>query len=278
MIATATARDTRENGQGGIWDYVSASRLSLWARCPLAFKIKYIDGVRTAPSLSMFLGKQVHAGLEVFNRHRQLRIDLEPAEVVGRLQASWDKAVIDEGITFKEVEQETRLWQQTADLVAAYIEQVSADEPRPLAVEASLQVPLVDPVSGEDLGIPLVGIVDLILPGNRGPVIIDFKTAARGGELLEISHELQLTAYAYAYRQLTGVEESALQIRRLVKTKTPRVETFSFPARSDRHFARFFALLRAYLDDLRLGRFVYRPGWSCSMCDYRNTHCQQWAG
>ena len=30
---------------GGVWDYVSASRLNLWLRCPLAFKLRYIDGV-----------------------------------------------------------------------------------------------------------------------------------------------------------------------------------------------------------------------------------------
>jgi hypothetical protein len=37
-------------------------------------------------------------------------------------------------------------------------------------VEAALESPLVDPMTGEDLGIHLVGIVDLILDGRGGPI------------------------------------------------------------------------------------------------------------
>jgi hypothetical protein len=167
---------------------------------------------------------------------------------------------------------------QAAGLITTYIDQVSPDEPRPLAVETTMEVPLVDPSSGKDLGIPLLGIVDLVLDGDGGATVIDFKTAARGGELLEITHELQLSCYAYGYRQLTGRKEGELHIRRLVKTKTPRIETHRFPARSDAHFGRLFALIRAYLDALRAGQFVYRPGFSCGLCDFADSNCRNWDG
>jgi hypothetical protein len=159
-----------------------------------------------------------------------------------------------------------------------YIDQVSPDEPQPLAVETTMEVPLVDPSSGEDLGIPLLGIVDLVLDGDEGATVIDFKTAARGGDLLEITHEVQLSCYAYGYRQLTGRKEGELQIRRLIKTKTPRIETHRYLARSDAHFRRLFALIRAYLADLEAGRFVYRPGYGCGMCDFAGSQCQKWKG
>jgi hypothetical protein len=55
----------------GIWDYVSASRLNLWLRCPLAFRIKYIDRVPSKTTPSLFIGKTVHRGLEIHYRHRQ---------------------------------------------------------------------------------------------------------------------------------------------------------------------------------------------------------------
>ena len=32
--------------QGGIWAYVSPSRLSKWLSCPLAYRLAYIDGHR----------------------------------------------------------------------------------------------------------------------------------------------------------------------------------------------------------------------------------------
>ncbi len=81
---------------------------------------------------------------------------------------------------------------QVLSLLAAYLKQLPADEPRPLAVETSLSCPLVDPLSGEDLGIPLVGIVDLVVPEEDGAVIVDFKTAASGKPPPEIQHEIQL--------------------------------------------------------------------------------------
>ena len=67
------------------------------------------------------------------------------------------------------------------DLVTTYLESISEDEPLPLAVEGRWEMPVVDPVTGEDLGMPLLGIVDLVLDNPSGAQIIDFKTAARAG-------------------------------------------------------------------------------------------------
>ena len=136
-------------------------------------------------------------------------------------------------------------------------------------VEAAVETPLVDPATGEDLGIPLVGIIDLVLPDSAGPVIADFKTTSRGGQPLEVMHEVQLSAYSYLFRQVSPDPEGSLQIRNLVKTRVPRITFHSFPAHELRHFERLFAVVWAYLDDLHSGRFVFRPGWGCMACDYR---------
>ena len=59
--------------------------------------------------------------------------------------------------------------QRATELVALYITQSPADEPKPLAVEATVEAPLIDPITGEDLGVPLLGIMDLVLPQADGP-------------------------------------------------------------------------------------------------------------
>ena len=79
--------------------------------------------------------------------------------------------------------------QQVADLVRAYLANVPKDE-KPLAVEVAAEAPLVDPITGEDLGMPLVGVIDLVLDGEAGPLIADFKTAARSSEPMEITNEI----------------------------------------------------------------------------------------
>jgi len=47
-----------------IWDYISPSRLNLWMKCPLAFRRKYIDGLETPSSPSLFVGKVTHEVLD----------------------------------------------------------------------------------------------------------------------------------------------------------------------------------------------------------------------
>jgi putative RecB family exonuclease len=61
----------QEQQTGMIWDYISPSRLSLWMKCPLAFRRRYIEGVQTAPTPALFVGKVVHAILAHIYRMRQ---------------------------------------------------------------------------------------------------------------------------------------------------------------------------------------------------------------
>ena len=263
-------RDSLAKRKGGVWDYVSPSRLNTWLACPHKFKLKYIDGIRSPTSTAAFVGKAVHMGLELVYRHRQLGLNLTAREVSKRFIDDWDRVVAEEGFQSITTARERDCKQQVLSLVQAYLRHVSADEPRPLAVEVAVEAPLIDPGSGEDLGIPLVGVMDLVLPGVGGPVIADFKTTARSGEPLEVAHQVQLGCYAYLFRQAAGSVEGGLEIRNIIKTKVPKVEFHRYARRDDKHFASLFAVVRAYLDDLHTGKFLYRPGLGCTMCDLRD--------
>jgi putative RecB family exonuclease len=262
--------------QGGVREYVSPSRLNCWIKCPRAFAFRYLDGIKTPTSPSLFLGSAVHAGLEVAYRHRQLGINLEAGDVAKRLLESWAGLVDEKGMTFHSPADEQALQKQAVDLVTAYLAYAPTFE-KPLAVEVALEAPLVDPVTGEDLGMPLLGIIDLVLDYEAGPLITDFKTSAKSSEPLEIVHEIQLTSYAYLFRQVNPWPESGLEIRSLIKTKVPKIEFHSYPARTEDHFRRLFAVVREYLDALDAGRFNFRPGFGCAMCDYRE-QCRGWDG
>jgi hypothetical protein len=135
-------------------------------------------------------------------------MEIPTVDVVAKINESWDEAADEAGVAFTTVAEETATKQKVGALIEAYTSHVPTDEPRPMAVEA----PLVDPDTGEDLGIPLVGIVDLILPTEDGPLIADFKTSARSSAPLEVSHETQLGCYAYLLRQVQGQVEGGLEI------------------------------------------------------------------
>jgi len=236
MITALMTDELARQRQGGVRSYISPSRLGLWLRCPLAFRFRYVDGVKSPTTPSLFIGKMCHRGLETFYRHRQLGVTLEAEDVAQRMIDGWDEAIAEEGMQFDAESDETEAKLKTVDLVAAYLACAPEDEPRPLAVEATMEEPLVDPVTGEDFEIPLLGIVDLVLNGPEGALIIDFKTAARSGTPAEIAHEIQLSSYSYLLRRLDGRKEAGLQIRSLIKTKTPKIEFHEYAARTDAHF------------------------------------------
>lgn len=250
----------------GLFDYVSATRLSSWLACPLKFRFRYVDGIEELPNLSLFLGRRVHAGLKYFYRNLMDGSAPRRADVSQYVRATWDETVSAAGSSFDTIEDESNLQRQAIGLVEVYLNQRDPDEGTPLLVEAPLRAPLIDEQSDCDLDTPLFGFVDLVLESPEGFVIVDFKTAARSSSPLDIAHEVQLTIYSYLLRNAFGQRERELQIRSLIKTKQPKIETYRHPPRSDLHFRRLFAVIAAYLDDLRADRFVYRPGWTCSMC------------
>lgn len=262
----------------GLFDYISPTRLNTWLSCPLKFKIRYVDGIKEPTSPSLFLGKRVHHGLAFFYRHLQDGQIFSADEVSNRVLEAWDDAARNERIQFDSSDHETALKHKAVGLVQTYLDRRDPGEGLPIAVESPLECPLINPDTGQDLGIGLFGFVDLVLKSPTGLVIVDFKTAARSGGLLDIAHEIQLSCYAYAFRHLYGETEHELQIRSLIKTKTPKIEIHRYPARDESHFRRMFAVIGAYLEDLRSNRFVYRPGWTCSMCNFRDTHCRDWQG
>ena len=250
-----------------VWDYVSASRLTLWGKCPQAFRRRYVDGIEPAPSVSMFVGKVTHGAMEHIYRCLDVGALATAEDVPAFVESAWMRTMEMEPCFFDDVESETKSRNQVADLVRAYLSEINTAEEKPVAVERRFEVPLIDPSTGEDLGLPLVGIVDLVLESADGPVVVDFKTAASASSNCELQHELQLTAYAYLVREVFRRDESTLEIRQLVKTKTPKIVVHRFPPRSEEHFKRFFGIVREYLDSLDRGVFNYRPGFGCMLCD-----------
>jgi putative RecB family exonuclease len=256
-------------------EYISPSRLRLWLKCPLAYKQRYIDGIIPPTPPKLFLGKMVHAGLEFYYLYRQRHVKLFSDVVSEHIKSRWEAMAEADVVSFTSTEEEESLKTQACSLVTAYLDQVPNDDLPPAAVEQRFEAPLVDPRTGEDLGIPLLGIVDLVLSGSEGPILVDFKTAARSSTNLDLTHELQLSCYSYLLRQAVGTKEQAIEIRSLIKTKTPRVESHSFSPRQEVHFDRLFSVVRAYLKALEEQAFHIRPGLECSYCDYRETACNE---
>ena len=49
--------------QGGVMEYISPSRLNCWMVCPLKFRLRYVDGIKTPTTPSV--GDGVGDGIAV---------------------------------------------------------------------------------------------------------------------------------------------------------------------------------------------------------------------
>ena len=70
MTTTLVDRSSLQDRSGAVDAYISPSRLNCWIACPLKFRLRYLDGLRTPTTPSLFVGKVVHAALEAYYRHR----------------------------------------------------------------------------------------------------------------------------------------------------------------------------------------------------------------
>jgi putative RecB family exonuclease len=272
MSITLFLEQEREQQSGMFWDFISPSRLNLWLKCPLAFKRRYIDGWKSDPSPSLFIGKVVHTVLAHVYRHRIAGHICTAEEILQFVTDAWKLSMELEPPYFDDDVQEKKAKSQVLDLTTAYINSIPIQNERPVAIEKRYEVPLVDPATGENFDIPLVGIADLITEEEGGYVLVDFKTAS-SSSICEMQHELQLTAYAYILRSIIEEDELRCEVRQLVKTKAPKISVYRFPQRTDERFSRFFGLVREYLDTLDKGIFNYRPSFSCGMCEHNGVCC-----
>ncbi len=108
--------------EGGIWAYVSASRLNCWLRCPLAFRFRYQDRLKTPATPSLFLGKAVHSALELYYRHLQLGLVLTADDLSRQIAEKWGQAIDEQSMRFTSTADEQALRRQAGDLIAAYLQ------------------------------------------------------------------------------------------------------------------------------------------------------------
>jgi len=104
--------------------------------------------------------------------------------------------------------------------------------------EIPFVIPIVNPQTGQRLGIDLEGIIDLI---EEDDTITEFKTSAQTMDPKEVESHLQLTIYSYAFEMLVHRSPKLLKIVDFVKTKKPKMITLE-TKRSQSDYQRFFFL------------------------------------
>ena len=255
---------------------ITPNQLRAWVQCPLNHRLRYVDGVVPPTSPAAFLGMAVRDALTYLYQAERDRVFPDAAELCHYVMGQWDHLAAREAVVFASISEERALQQQAFSLLETYLDGRAWDEPPALAVAQSITAPLLDPATGQHLGVNLVGTLDLILDDSAGPLLVDFRTSSRSASSAEVLQEVHLACQAYLFRQMAGCREGGLETRRLVKTKMPQLQCQRWSPRTDVHFRRLLAVIRAYLADCDTRRHIYRPSLACTWCDFRDAECRTW--
>lgn len=182
--------------------------------------------------------------------------------------ADWYSQKTEEPIRFKDGEEEMNLLVMGREMLSQYFRE---EHKEVKGCEVPFTIPLVDPTTGEDLGITLEGYFDLL---ETDDTIVEFKTSAQILTPTDIDSRIQLTAYSYAYYILNRRPPKRLRVVNFIKSKKPRI-TFVETRRDKNDFHGFLVVAREILNGIRSRIFIPRTGYWCRDCEY-GAVCPLW--
>lgn len=249
---------------------LSATQLTTYLACPRKYAFRYVDRLPPEFQAGAFaFGRAVHSALEWFHGEKIIGKIPPPEDVMAIFRADFD-AELERPVRWKDTDSPLDLAERGAELVRMYVEQFKNVDVH--AAEMPFQVPLVDHETGEVLPWRLRGYFDLLLPGDQ---LVEMKTAARRFTPENLLRRVQLSAYAYAYREHFG-RDPILLVTTLLKSKKPALEiiTTNRTFRDDAFFAHLAdQVARGIVAEV----FPPNPGWGCDGCEYQD-HCGAWRG
>jgi putative RecB family exonuclease len=250
-------------------DHLSSSQINLYLLCSLKYRYQYIDKLpKPFQSSALAFGSVFHSALSWLHTERHNGVDVTLENLYRRVESDWDSQRVETDIRYKDGEEELKLAIIGKEMLGMYFREPHRDI---AGTEVHFTVPLVNPQSGERLGINLEGYFDLV---EADETIVEFKTSAQALTLGDIKVHLQLTAYGYAYNLLHRRPPKGYRIVNFVKTSKPRLEVTE-TKRSESNFEAFFHLAEQVLNGITKGVFIPKPGYWCKDCEYASV-CPLW--
>lgn len=239
-------------------DYISASQLNMYLRCPAQYYFRYIQGLIIPPKSALTKGKAVHKGQEVnYKQKIETQEDMKLSDVQ-EIVANEFETLAPETEWEKE-EDPGKVKDETISLASLYHTEV-APTVQPMLVEEEV---LIDIPGGK-----LKGFIDLV---DMNEYIRDTKTTARTPSQDIINKSLQLSAYSLAYRKEMDRPEAGVKLDYLVNTKTPKVVTLE-GKRTEQDIQRFISITSRVMDAIQKG--VFYPNQDNFMCSEKD--CGYW--
>ncbi len=239
-------------------DHVSVTQIRMYLRCPAQYYFRYVLGLKVPPPGATVLGRAVHCGLEYCFREKLEKMEAPP---VNRILDIYDAAF--------EAERPEADWKEEdpgkakddgAALLRLHYQEV-APHLVPAAVERRVEIPM------EKENTYLLGFIDL---ETADGLIVDHKTVSRTPPEDKAAEDIQLSAYALAYRRAHGKMPNGVRLDFLVRNKTVKIVTRS-ANRTEADLIRFWKLAKGVVKAIQAEVFYPNPdNFMCSpsACGY----------
>ncbi|MBI2571636.1 MAG: PD-(D/E)XK nuclease family protein [Candidatus Schekmanbacteria bacterium] len=183
---------------------LSYSKMSLFDRCPRAYKKVYVEGVRQKPKPFFSFGSCIHATFE----------ELYCWDGIGR-RPSWRtlRRMFHETwklhrLGYANPEEEEKYFKEGLDMLRKYYQRFVAGQPfrKAEAIEAFFELP----IGRRGLMNGYIDRIDLLPDGTRE--VIDYKTEPTRRTQEQVDKDMQLTTYFWACREAFGYSPSKLSL------------------------------------------------------------------
>ncbi len=236
--------------------YLSVSQVNKYLACPKSYAYKYIEGLPETIGSSLVVGQSFHKVIEEANKRKMETGELlNEEEIKSIYKAHWNSRVHE--IDWKDDEDPEQEQERGLTLANAYLNDIGKTL-EPVGFETGFTVEVEE--------IPFKGYIDLMEADGS---IRDLKTSKKSPAKDTAEKSLQLTAYAHAYREMTGLKEKGCSLDYAVSLKTPkivRLETEITEARIDRFKDTVWQVANA----IEKGVFPRNEsGTACSYCSFK---------
>jgi len=173
--------------EGGVVRPLSYTQISIYQKCPLQYKLQYIDGLKPKDKGFFSFGSTMHLCTEYF-----FKVKVPPPPSLDELLQFYEQNWLSEGYQSDEEEANYRTYGR--EILSRFWEIHYADFRMPLAIERLFNIDIE--------GIQLRGLIDRVDKLDSGGLsIIDYKTNRELFTTDYLEKDMQLTLYQLAAEQ-----------------------------------------------------------------------------
>jgi putative RecB family exonuclease len=256
---------------------LSYSKIHLYLECPLKFRFRYIDQIRSeGVSSALVFGTAIHKTLATFYTDIKEDQSFSLARFLGVFEEMWEEGCDGVEVVFRKEENFDALLAQGKQMLCVFARE-RLPAMRVIAVEVPFEFRLENPETLEEFPIPIKGVIDLIEEDEQGTLwVVDHKTSAKAFSDHQLDADLQLMIYAAAVEQLDMVEgrEKRYRFDVLTKTKKPKfLQYCQYKDELDRR--KLYHLVEEVWKAIEVGAFYPRYSTHYARCAWEE-ECREW--